>query len=86
LGGDNKNRPKRRVWRRLGHHTFFSFYYYTNLLFNVYIGSLYILYGPGGLRWAAITKTGPNDVSGVVWAIVRFFLFLIILTYFLMSI
>src|SRR5271168_4769147 len=38
---------------------FFSFSFFdTNLLFDVYIGSIYILQGRGGLRWAVVTKTG----------------------------
>src|ERR1700678_2353585 len=40
---------------------FFFFFFDTNLLFDVYIGSIYILQGRarrGGLRWAAVTKTG----------------------------
>src|ERR1700678_2573642 len=40
---------------------FSCFFIYTNLLFDVYIGSIYILQGRarrGGLRWAAVTKTG----------------------------
>ena len=36
----------------------------------MYIGSTYVLYGLGGLNWAAMTKTGPNDASAsIVWAI-----------------
>ena len=77
--GNDKNRPKRRQTRRLGHRFFFFFFFFdANLFFNVYIGSVDVLKGPGGLRWAAITKTGPNDASGVVWAIgtfLSFFLF-----------
>src|SRR5271168_4040577 len=37
---------------------FSCFFFDTNLLFNVYIGSIYILQGRGGLRWAVVTKTG----------------------------
>src|ERR1700678_4542113 len=37
---------------------FSCFFFDTNLLFNVYIGSIYILQGWGGLRWAVVTKTG----------------------------
>jgi hypothetical protein len=36
---------------------FFVVYYYyfdTNLFFNVYIGYIYVVYAPGGLRWAAM--------------------------------
>ena len=31
------------------------------------------------MRWATTTKTGPNDASGVVWALgTRFFLFFLV--------
>src|ERR1700678_344871 len=38
---------------------------------SLYIGSIDVLKGPGGLRWVVVTKTGPNDASGVVWAICK---------------
>src|SRR6202522_2450322 len=48
---------------------FSCFFFDTNLIFDVYIGSIYILQGWGRLCWLAVTKTGPNDASGIVWAI-----------------
>ena len=52
---------------------FFSFFD-TNLLFDVYIGFLYVLYEPERLHWVAVRKTGPNNASGIIWAL-GFFLF-----------
>src|ERR1700678_45494 len=49
---------------------YFLFHFILTNVFNVYIGSTYVLYGLGGLNWAAVTKTGPNDASAsIVWAI-----------------
>src|SRR5271168_4499758 len=46
------------VWAICNNVWFFVFFFDTNLLFDVYIGSIYILQGRGGLCWAAVTKTG----------------------------
>ena len=47
------------VWAICNNVWFFLvFFFDTNLLFDVYIGSIYILQGRGGLCWAAVTKTG----------------------------
>ena len=56
------------------------------------LGPHYVLKAPKELRWAATTITGPNDASGVVWALeVRyvfavhryfFFLYTIIFVYY----
>src|ERR1700678_2658921 len=49
---------------------YFLFHFILTNVFNVYIGSTYVLYGLGGLNWAAMTKTGSNDASAsIVWAI-----------------
>src|ERR1700678_4386216 len=45
------------------------FFFFTNFLFFCFLGFLCFLKGPGGLHWVAVTKTGPNEASGVVWAI-----------------
>ena len=70
LGSDEKNRPKRRVLRCLGHTRYVIFFSsrFTQFFF-VYLGSICIIKGQEGLGWAAIGKTGPNDASCVVWAI-----------------
>ena len=34
-----------------------------------YLGSTNVLQGWGELGWATTTKMGPNDASGVVWAL-----------------
>jgi len=75
LGSGDKNGPKRCQMRRLGMGIFFLFFFDSNLLFNIDIGSIDVLKGPRGLRWVAMTKTGPNDASGVVWVIGSFFSF-----------
>src|ERR1700679_1479649 len=56
------------------------------------LGPHYVLKAPKELRWAATTITGPNDASGIVWALeVRyvfavhryfFFLYTIIFVYY----
>ena len=52
---------------------FFIFIYiYTNWLFVLYLGLLYVLKAQGEFWWAAVTKMGPNDTSKVVWAISEF--------------
>ena len=49
MGGGDKNGP---------YVIMYGFFFDTNLLFNVYIGSIDVLKGPGGLHWVAVTKTG----------------------------
>src|SRR5271168_2553533 len=40
------------------------------------LGPHYVLKAPKELRWAATTITGPNDASGVIWALeVRYVFF-----------
>ena len=63
-----RRRPKRRQMRRFGQWYIF-FCFDTNLFFNVYICCIYVVYAPGGLRWAATIHEGPNDARSVVWAI-----------------
>ena len=46
------------------------FYILTN---DFYLFRLSVLKVQGRLEWAATTKTGPNDASGVVWALGAFF-------------
>ena len=42
----------------------FLFYFFdTNLFFNVYIGYIYVVYAPGGLRWAAMKAQTMPDAS-----------------------
>ena len=71
--GDDHNRPKRRIWRRLGPRCVFiyflsCFYGLTNFFFvllRFYLRSTSM----GGFGWVETTKTGPNDVRRVVWAL-----------------
>ena len=48
------------------------------LLANDFLG---VLKAQGGLDWVAMTKMGPNDMSGVVWALGMFFIFFMSFTY-----
>jgi hypothetical protein len=76
LGGDRKNGPKRRKTRRLGHRYVFFPFLRVLLTFFVYLGSIHVVNERGGLCWAAIGKTGPNDARRVVWAIgMSFFIY-----------
>ena len=87
MGGGDENRPKRCHTHRLDHRYIFFSFFDTNLFFNVYIGSLQVVYGLGGLHWMGMTKSGPNDARCIVWAIGTFLsFFFLILTYFIMSI
>jgi hypothetical protein len=72
MAGDDENSPEGRKTRRLGHRffsIFFSYFLYTNWWFSFFLGSIYVPKARGGLGWAGMTKTGPNDASRVVWAI-----------------
>jgi hypothetical protein len=71
LGNDEKNGPKRRVLSRLGHSLRYVIFFSSvfNLSFLFYLGSINVLKRRGGLSWAAMRKTGPNDAFCVVWAI-----------------
>ena len=44
--GDDHNRPKRRIWRRLGPRCVFFLFFvvllWTNLFFLFYLGSIYV--------------------------------------------
>ena len=42
-----------------------------NLYLQLYLGAIYIFKGFGKV---AAEETGPNDTSGVIWAISKFFL------------
>ena len=47
-------------------HFYFVFlflFFDTNLFFNVYIGYIYVVYAPGGLRWAAMKAQTMPDAS-----------------------
>jgi hypothetical protein len=78
-GGDNGEiGPKRRASRRLGPRCIFFFYLHfffvfstkQQFIFILNIGSIYVQKGNNdNNEWAAAKKTGPNDVSGVVWAL-----------------
>jgi hypothetical protein len=95
VAGDDHNGPKRRQMRRLGLRYVFFFPRVFFLLTNEFyfdLGPHYVLKAPKELRWAATTITGPNDASGLVWALeVRymfavhryfFFLYTIIFVYY----
>src|ERR1700679_3179726 len=61
------------VFRCLGYKYFFlSFFHVLCILtkyFYVYLGTINALKAREGLGWVTTTKAGPNDASGVVWAI-----------------
>src|SRR5580692_2470401 len=60
--------------RRLGLRYVFFFPRVFSLLTNEFyfdLGPHYVLKAPKELRWAVMTITGPNDASGVVWALGR---------------
>jgi hypothetical protein len=70
-GGDHENRPKRRQTRCLGlSYVFFFHFFLVLLLLTTVLGTIYLREGLGK---AAMTKTGPNDAFGVVWAIRKLF-------------
>src|ERR1700678_871481 len=41
-------------------------------MISIYLGPHYFFQAPEELRWLATTITGPNDPSGVVWALGMF--------------
>ena len=45
----------------------------TNIFFLLYLGYIYLIIARGKLGRAAMTKTGPNDASGVIWPIGMYF-------------
>src|ERR1700678_2657248 len=48
-----------------------------SLMIAIYLGPHYFFQAPEELWWPATTITGPNDASGVVWALgFLFFVFL----------
>ena len=64
LGWGSRHDPKVRV--------FFCFLCFIYLL-TIFLGSNYVL-NNRGVQWrTATTITGPNDASGVVWALGMFF-------------
>jgi hypothetical protein len=67
LASDEKNGPKRRKTRRLGHRYVFFYFLRILLILFVYLGSIHLINRRGGLGWPATTITGPNDASCVVW-------------------
>ena len=65
MGGDERPNDARCVVSANGMF-YFCFYFYffdTNLFFNVYIGYIYVVYAPGGLRWAAMKAQTMPDAS-----------------------
>src|ERR1700678_2645828 len=55
----------------------FSFFLVLYILTNgflFYLGCIYVLYAQEGFGYMAITKTGPNDIRHVVWALGTIFL------------
>ena len=74
VAGDDHNGPKRRQMHRLGLRYVFFFPRVFSLLTNKFyfdLGPHYVLKAPKELQWVATTITGPNDASGVVWALGR---------------
>ena len=63
MGGDEGPNDARCVVWAIGTYFLLSILIDTNLFFNVYIGSIYVLYGPGWLRWAAMKAQMTPDVS-----------------------
>src|SRR5271168_2784620 len=41
-------------------------------MISIFLGCHYFFQAPEELRWLATTITGPNDTSGVVWALGMF--------------
>jgi hypothetical protein len=69
-----KKGPKRCVRCRLGtRYVFFknSCFLHTNYF---YLGCIYVVKARGGSGQAVMQKKGPNDASGVVWALGMYFL------------
>src|ERR1700678_1357678 len=54
--------------------SFFRVLYILTNGFLFYLGCIYVLYAQEGFGWTAITKTGPNDIRHVVWALGTIFL------------
>src|ERR1700678_3815932 len=54
--------------------SFFRVLYILSSGFLFYLGCIYVLYAQEGFGWTAITKTGPNDIRHVVWALGTIFL------------
>jgi len=66
---EGENGPKQRETRHLGHKGVFSsfFMFLLNIMF-------YCIYRLVSTKWgAAMTSMGPNDASGVMWAISKYF-------------
>ena len=70
------NDARRVVWAK-GMYFLYLFRVLFNLTdaFCFYLGSIEVLKGRGGLEWAAVTKTGPNNARPVVWALCTCFFF-----------
>ena len=54
---------------------YFSFYFILTNVFNVYIGSTYVLYGLGGLRWVAMKAQMMPDALFGQWLHIFYFYF-----------
>lgn len=52
------------------HFLYISFMFKLTILY--YLDLIEVLIGRDGLRWATVTKMGPNDACRVVWAISTF--------------
>ena len=63
MGGEDKNGPKRRQTRRLGHR--YVFFKYINI-FYLYFFSFLLLRPPVPMKRR---PAGPNDARRIVWAI-----------------
>ena len=50
-----------------------SCFLYLPMAFYLFLGSIYVLKAHGGFEWVTREETGPNDASGVVWALGIFF-------------
>jgi len=68
--------------RRLGSRcVVFSFFRVFNSILNIsllYSGPIYVIKAWGEFGWMGMRKTGPNDASGVIWALGIFSLFFVI--------
>src|ERR1700678_1830194 len=76
------------LWAIAYRYVFFFSNFDSNLFFIVYI-DIYVLYGVGGLHWAAMKAQTTPDASFELWAIAYryvFFFLILILTCFLLSI
>ena len=53
--------------------SFFFIFLRVILIFSLFLGATNVFQGLDGFNRSVTTRTGPNDASGVVWAISKFF-------------